>query len=88
MLSLTLLWLPLLSLSAIALHTPHGIHHSLHSGSSGRDSLSGHGTSSTTAGADSYWLEAIQHQGIAPFNTNSSYQVFRNVKDFGAKGPH
>jgi len=39
-----------------------------------------------------YWLEDIKHQGIAAFNPNSSsYQVFRNVKDFGAKGdqsPH
>ncbi|KAF8847257.1 pectin lyase-like protein [Acephala macrosclerotiorum] len=34
-----------------------------------------------------YWLEGIKHQGISAFNTNSSsYQVFRNVKDFGAKG--
>ncbi|KAI0780740.1 exo-beta-1,3-glucanase [Trametes elegans] len=41
-----------------------------------------------TAGAnDPYWLENIKHQGIAAFNSNpSSYQVFRNVKDFGAKG--
>lgn len=35
----------------------------------------------------SYWLEDIKHQGIAPFNEDpQSYQVFRNVKDFGAKG--
>ncbi|OQU98717.1 hypothetical protein CLAIMM_04458 [Cladophialophora immunda] len=34
-----------------------------------------------------YWLEDIPHQGIAAFNPHpSSYQVFRNVKDFGAKG--
>lgn len=34
-----------------------------------------------------YWLETIKHQGIAAFNANpSSYQVFRNVKSFGAKG--
>ena len=31
-------------------------------------------------------MENVKHQGIAPFNTNSTYQVFRNVKDFGAKG--
>ncbi|KAH0838819.1 glycoside hydrolase family 55 protein [Lanmaoa asiatica] len=44
----------------------------------------GSGTASPT---DPYWLEAIQHQGTSPFNPNpSSYQVFRNVKDFGAKG--
>ena len=34
-----------------------------------------------------YWLEDIQHQGFSPFNANpASYQVFRNVKDFGAAG--
>ncbi|KAH0372502.1 glycoside hydrolase family 55 protein, partial [Aureobasidium melanogenum] len=34
-----------------------------------------------------YWLEDIKHQGIAAFNPSpSTYQVFRNVKDFGAKG--
>lgn len=35
----------------------------------------------------SYWLEDVQHQGLAAFNPSpSTYQVFRNVKDFGAKG--
>lgn len=33
-----------------------------------------------------YWLDEIQHQGYAAFNANSSYQVYRNVKCFGAKG--
>jgi glucan 1,3-beta-glucosidase len=34
-----------------------------------------------------YWLENIKHQGLASFNPNaSSYQVFRNVKDYGATG--
>lgn len=34
-----------------------------------------------------YWMEEIKHQGIASFNENSTtYQVFRNVKDFGAVG--
>lgn len=37
--------------------------------------------------SDAYWLETITHQGLSPFHPNpSSYQVFRNVKDFGAKG--
>ncbi|CAA7267897.1 unnamed protein product [Cyclocybe aegerita] len=32
-------------------------------------------------------METIKHQGISAFNENpSEYQVFRNVKDFGAKG--
>ncbi|KAL8825800.1 MAG: hypothetical protein Q9191_004191 [Dirinaria sp. TL-2023a] len=33
-----------------------------------------------------YWLEDIKHQGVSPFQTNSAYLVFRNVKDFGARG--
>ncbi|KII88661.1 glycoside hydrolase family 55 protein [Plicaturopsis crispa FD-325 SS-3] len=37
--------------------------------------------------SDPFWLESIKHQGISAFNSDpSSYQVFRNVKDFGAKG--
>ncbi|KAK6498769.1 hypothetical protein TWF481_011343 [Arthrobotrys musiformis] len=32
-----------------------------------------------------YWLDAIKHQGKAPY-AESGYQVYRNVKDFGAKG--
>ncbi|EJD05787.1 exo-beta-1,3-glucanase [Fomitiporia mediterranea MF3/22] len=41
-----------------------------------------------TAGSnDPFWMQNIQHQGRAAFNSNpSDYQVFRNVKDFGAKG--
>lgn len=36
---------------------------------------------------DPYWLETINHRGSSPFHPNpSSYPVFRNVKDFGAKG--
>lgn len=33
-----------------------------------------------------YWLEDIDHRGRASFNPDASYQVFRNVKDFGAVG--
>lgn len=39
------------------------------------------------AGASSYWFSSIKRQGQAPFNPNpAGYQVFRNVKDLGAKG--
>lgn len=32
-------------------------------------------------------MENVKHQGISAFNANpATYQVFRNVKDFGAKG--
>jgi glucan 1,3-beta-glucosidase len=40
-----------------------------------------------TPSATPYWLESIAHQGISAFNSApASYQVFRNVKNFGAKG--
>lgn len=32
-----------------------------------------------------YWMEQIPHQGLAPYAGNG-YTVFRNVKDYGAKG--
>ncbi|KAJ3726382.1 exo-beta-1,3-glucanase [Lentinula guzmanii] len=41
----------------------------------------------TAAPSDPFWMQNIKHQGTAAFNSNpSGYQVFRNVKDFGAKG--
>lgn len=37
--------------------------------------------------ASNYWVSSIKRQGIAPFNGGGAdYKVFRNVKDFGAKG--
>jgi glucan 1,3-beta-glucosidase len=35
--------------------------------------------------ASSYWLSSIQRQGTVPFG-GSGYQIYRNVKDFGAVG--
>ncbi|CAL1707953.1 unnamed protein product [Somion occarium] len=57
-------------------------------------SASGLGTSCSapvtrgTAGPnDPFWMQSIQRQGTAAFNTNpGAYKVFRNVKDFGATG--
>lgn len=40
----------------------------------------------TSGSCAPYWLENIKHQGLASFNSNSTYQIFRNVKDYGAKG--
>jgi glucan 1,3-beta-glucosidase len=40
----------------------------------------------TERAASSYWVGSIKRQGVAPFNSNTDYQVFRNVKEFGAKG--
>jgi len=37
-------------------------------------------------GCSDYWLENIKHQGVAPYSGSPGYSVFRNVKDYGAKG--
>jgi len=39
---------------------------------------------STSSG--SFWMADIQRQGTVPFGNSSSWKVFRNVKDYGAKG--
>jgi hypothetical protein len=45
------------------------------------------GPTGTPSSCAPYWLENIKHQGLASFNPNAtSYEIFRNVKDFGAKG--
>ncbi|AEO68750.1 5d0c3ecd-ceea-4e39-a382-06f1dec1835c [Thermothielavioides terrestris] len=36
--------------------------------------------------ASGWWLANVQHQGAAAFNADKSYKVFRNVRDYGAKG--
>ncbi|EFQ32592.1 glucan 1,3-beta-glucosidase [Colletotrichum graminicola M1.001] len=33
-----------------------------------------------------YWMEDVPHQGISAYHPDPNYQVFRNVRDFGAKG--
>lgn len=51
-----------------------------------------HGNSSSiphptgAASCEPYWMEQIKHQGVASFNPDSTYQVFRNVKNYGAVG--
>jgi glucan 1,3-beta-glucosidase len=42
-----------------------------------------HAQATDTTG--SYWLASIERQGTVAFGS-SSYQIFRNVKDFGARG--
>lgn len=45
--------------------------------------------SGTNPAGQPYWLQTIAHRGNAAFNPNpNSYQIFRNVKDFGARGSH
>ncbi|KAH0556494.1 hypothetical protein GP486_005605, partial [Trichoglossum hirsutum] len=44
-------------------------------------------TNSTVIAGSNFWMGSIKRQGIAAFNSNpSNYQVFRNVRDFGAIG--
>ncbi|KAF2768644.1 putative Exo-beta-1,3-glucanae [Teratosphaeria nubilosa] len=60
-----------------------------YSGQSPTAKLAPSPTTAQLAATDScdFWLEDIKHQGVAAFNSDAgSYQVFRNVKDFGAKG--
>lgn len=43
--------------------------------------------SSGVAPSSDYWMASIERNGAVPFgSTGDSYNVFRNVKDFGAKG--
>lgn len=43
-------------------------------------------SSQDSAASCSYWMEEIPHRGVAPFQSDPNYKVFRNVKDYGAKG--
>ena len=44
-------------------------------------------TMGTAAPGEPFWLENIKHQGQPAFNPNgTSYEVFRNVMDYGAVG--
>ncbi|TPX15415.1 uncharacterized protein E0L32_004395 [Thyridium curvatum] len=57
------------------------------SSSSSSTSISSTSTSIAAPACTDYWLSKIKHQGYAPYaDSPSTYQVFRNVKDYGAKG--
>ncbi|KAF3929235.1 hypothetical protein AA313_de0204894 [Arthrobotrys entomopaga] len=43
-------------------------------------------TAAPTLDASTYWLANMKHQGVAPYNADSQYKVFRDVTEFGAKG--
>lgn len=49
-------------------------------------SCSGSSNTGTAAASSPFWLQNIGHNGKAPYNSDASYKVFRNVRDFGAKG--
>ncbi|KAJ6259223.1 Glucan 1,3-beta-glucosidase [Drechslerella dactyloides] len=39
-----------------------------------------------TASASTFWLANMEHRGVAPYHSDKQYKVFRNVRDYGAKG--
>ncbi len=43
-------------------------------------------TKSSAAAASGYWLANIQRQGTVAYSNNDGYQVYRNIRDFGAVG--
>jgi glucan 1,3-beta-glucosidase len=45
-------------------------------------------TETSTNTPEGYWLSDMHHQGVAAFNPNPGYKVFRNVKDYGVRGIH
>jgi hypothetical protein len=55
-------------------------------GASSSTKSSSSSSASPSASACYFWMEHIRHQGAASFNPDATYEVFRNVKDFGAEG--
>jgi glucan 1,3-beta-glucosidase len=43
-------------------------------------------TSASPAPSSNYWVSTITRQGTVAYGSDSSYQIFRNVMSFGAKG--
>lgn len=43
-------------------------------------------TTEKRSAASSYWVANVERQGVVPFATSTDYKIFRNVKDYGAKG--
>ncbi|CAG8190057.1 unnamed protein product [Penicillium nalgiovense] len=43
-------------------------------------------TTQKTSAASNYWVANVERQGIVPFGKSADYKIFRNVKDYGAKG--
>jgi glucan 1,3-beta-glucosidase len=56
-----------------------------HSNNTNSTSLAASGSPSLSKRQAPYWYEFINHQGISAFGP-SGYQVFRNVKNYGATG--
>lgn len=54
--------------------------------SHGLESKRGSSGNITKRATGGYWLSQVAHDGTMPFSGDSSYRVWRNVQDYGAKG--
>lgn len=43
-------------------------------------------TGATSQDTTPFWMDSIAHNGVAAFNPDKSYVIFRNVKNYGAMG--
>ncbi|KAI8268330.1 Glucan 1,3-beta-glucosidase [Colletotrichum sp. SAR11_239] len=71
-LTTTLLALRLFSLDALAAPTPDPV-------------AAPQASNSPVAAAEGYWVASIERSGVSAFG-DPNYKIFRNVKDYGAKG--
>lgn len=40
----------------------------------------------TASNPTTFWRELVNHNGASPFNADDTYQIWRDVKVYGAKG--
>ncbi|KAH8650653.1 glycoside hydrolase family 55 protein [Tricladium varicosporioides] len=87
--NMNLLWATIISLLALGAASSHIQTHesasSVHEDSENSLQNSSLFSNIEPRASTPYWLEGIQHQGISAFGPGG-YQVFRNVKDYGARG--
>ncbi|KAK0615339.1 pectate lyase superfamily protein-domain-containing protein [Bombardia bombarda] len=69
---------------AVAHLFSHGSVHGLHGAIAPSIKISV-GSEQGALGCDDQWIEKIARQGVAPY-AGAGYKVFRNVRDYGAKG--
>ncbi|KAH9243231.1 glycoside hydrolase family 55 protein [Colletotrichum gloeosporioides 23] len=48
--------------------------------------FSGNSTKRSVQKRGNFWMQDISHRGTSPWGDDSSYTIFRNVMDYGAKG--
>ncbi|KAJ0340197.1 hypothetical protein COL922a_003629 [Colletotrichum nupharicola] len=48
--------------------------------------FSGNSTKRSVQKRGTFWMQDISHRGTSPWGDDSSYTIFRNVMDYGAKG--